>query len=104
MATGTALPLTPTWHAQQTPDAPAIIMGSTGDITTYAELEHRSSRLSNALRALGVRAGDHVAILMENNASFLEVAWAAQRSELHYTAINSHLRPSEVQYVLDDCG
>jgi hypothetical protein len=23
---------------------------------------------------------------------------------LHYTAINSHLRPTEVQYVLDDCG
>jgi fatty-acyl-CoA synthase len=41
---------------------------------------------------------------MENNAPFLEVAWAAQRSELHYTAINSHLRPAELQYVIDDCG
>src|SRR3954451_22146015 len=41
---------------------------------------------------------------MENNRPFLEVAWAAQRSGLHYTAINSHLRPAEVQYVLDDCG
>ena len=41
---------------------------------------------------------------MENNRTFLEVAWAAQRSGLHYTAINSHLRPAEVQYVLDDCG
>src|SRR3954451_8688047 len=41
---------------------------------------------------------------MENNRPFLEVAWAAQRSGLHYTAVNSHLRPAEVQYVLDDCG
>jgi len=40
---------------------------------------------------------------MENNARFLEVAWAAQRSGLWYTAINSHLRAGEVQYVLDDC-
>ena len=29
---------------------------------------------------------------MENNARYLEVAWAAQRSGLYYTAINSHLR------------
>jgi fatty-acyl-CoA synthase len=29
----------------------------------------------------------------------VEVAWAAQRSGLYYTAINSHLRPAEVQYV-----
>ena len=41
---------------------------------------------------------------MENNRPFLEVLWAAQRSGLHYTAINRHLRTGEVQYVLDDCG
>jgi long-chain acyl-CoA synthetase len=97
-------PMTPTWHAERTPDAPAIVMGSTGDTTTYAELEDRSTRLARALRARGIAAGDHVAILMENNRPFLEVAWAAQRSGLHYTTINSHLRPAEVQYVLDDCG
>ena len=41
---------------------------------------------------------------MENNLHFLEVAWAAQRSGLYYTAVNSHLRRNEVQYILDDCG
>ncbi len=41
---------------------------------------------------------------MENNRAYLEVTWAAQRSGLYYTAINKHLRPSEVQYILDDCG
>ena len=45
-----------------------------------------------------------MAVLMENNRAYLEVLWAAQRSGLHYTAINRHLRPGEVQYVLDDCG
>ncbi len=51
-----------------------------------------------------MQPGDHIAIVMENNRAYLEVAWAAQRSGLHYTAINSHLHASEVQYVLDDCG
>src|SRR5438128_2455764 len=96
-------PMTPTWHAEQTPDSPAIIMGGSGETTTYAQLEDRSTRLARVLRACGLGVGDHIAIMMENNRPFLEVAWAAQRSGLYYTAINAHLRPAEVQYVLDDC-
>src|SRR5262249_38063330 len=71
---------------------------------TYAELEERSTRFARALRPRGVRFGDHIAILMENNRPYLEVTWAAQRSGLFYTAINTHLRAAEVQYILDDCG
>ena len=96
--------LTPTRHAEDTPEAAALVMAGSGETVTYAQLEDRSRRLAAALRARGVAAGDHIAILMENNRTFLEVAWAAQRSGLYYTAINSHLRPGEVQYVLDDCG
>jgi long-chain acyl-CoA synthetase len=94
---------TPSWHAERRPDAPALVMGS-GETASFAELEDRSVRFAHALRARGVTAGDHIAILMENNRAYLEVAWAAQRSGLYYTAINWHLRPGEVQYVLDDCG
>jgi fatty-acyl-CoA synthase len=94
--------MTPSWHAERAPDAAAILVGS--ETVTYAQLEDWSTRLALALRARGVRGGDHIAILMENSRRFLEVAWAAQRSGLYYTAINAHLRPPEVQYVLDDCG
>jgi long-chain acyl-CoA synthetase len=96
-------PLTPSRHAHLTPDAPAIVMAGGGTVT-YAELDDRSCRFAAALRSRGLGPGDHIAILMENDRPFLEVAWAAQRSGLYYTAINSHLRPGEVQYVLDDCG
>lgn len=54
------------------------------------------------MRGLGF--GDHIAVLMDNNREYLEVTWAAQRSGLYYTAVNSHLRRAEVQYILDDCG
>ena len=94
---------TPSWHAHRAPDAPAVIMGS-GETTTYAQLEDRSTRFAHVLRARGLGVGDHIAVVMENNRPYLEVLWAAQRSGLHYTAINRHLRPSELQYVLDDCG
>ena len=96
--------LTPTWHAEQTPDAPALVMAGSGDTVSYTALEDRSRRLAQALRSRGVSPGDHIALLMENNRQYLLAAWAAQRSGLYYTAINSHLRPGEVQYVLDDCG
>jgi fatty-acyl-CoA synthase len=94
----------PTTHAARTPDAPAIVMGASGKTTTYAQLEDRSTRLARALRERGLRTGDAIAILLPNERAYLEVAWAAQRSGLHYTAINRHLTPVEVQYVLDDCG
>jgi fatty-acyl-CoA synthase len=97
-------PMTPGWHAAHTPDRPAIVMGSSGTVVTYRELEERSTRLARALRSRGLQVGDHIAILMENCPAFVETAWAAQRSGLYYTAINRHLRASEVQYVLDDCG
>ncbi|MFD6856863.1 acyl-CoA synthetase [Rhodococcus sp. NPDC060090] len=97
------LALTPAAHALRTPDAPAIIMGE-GDVVTYRELDDRSARFATYLRAQGLTTGDHIAILMENSRAFLEVAWAAQRSGLYYTAINRHLRAAEVQYILDDSG
>ncbi|MEU4313076.1 acyl-CoA synthetase [Nocardia sp. NPDC024068] len=95
---------TPGWHAERTPDRPAVIMAASGRVVTYRELEQRSIRGARALRARGLRTGDHIAILMENNAANLEIAWAAQRSGLYYTAINWHLTAGEVQYILDDCG
>jgi fatty-acyl-CoA synthase len=95
--------MTPGWHAHSRPDAPAIVMASSGETTTFAELEERSRRFAGALRSRGLSAGDHIAILMENNRAYLEIAWAAQRSGLYFTAVNSHLRRGEVQYILDDC-
>src|SRR5687768_16040446 len=79
-------------------------MGSSGETTSYVELEERSARFASVLRDRGISSGDHIAVLMENNRPYLEVLWAAQRSGLHYTTINRHITPTEVQYVLDDCG
>ena len=79
-------------------------MAGSGEVASFEQLEDRSRRLAHLLRTNGLHEGDVIAILMENNREFLEVAWAAQRSGLYYTPINSHLRPAEVQYVLDDSG
>lgn len=92
------------FQADEHPDRPAIIMAGSGLVTTYRELDERSNRLAHLLRDAGLRTGDHIALMMENGSEFLEVAWAAQRSGLYYTTLNSHLRRSEAQHILDDCG
>ena len=101
-ATADPPPTVRTW-AERQPDVPAIVMSS-GEVVSYGELESASNRLAQLFRWHGLRTGDHIAILMENNATYLEVAWAAHRAGLYYTALNSHLKTAEVQYILDDCG
>jgi long-chain acyl-CoA synthetase len=86
------------------PDALALVMATSGERRTYRELNEASNRFAHLLRSVGLRQGDHLAICMENNATYLEVAWGAQRAGLYYTAINHHLRRAEMQYILDDCG
>ena len=90
--------------AAQHPERPAIVMGESGEVVTYRELDERSNRLAHLLRAAGLGHGDHIALLMENAPRFLEVVWAALRSGLYVTTINSHLTAEEVTYIVGDCG
>ncbi len=85
-------------------DAAAVVMTDSGAKQTWGELDERSRRLAQFWRAQGLVIGDHVALLMENVIEFPEVCWAAQRSGLMYTPINSHLTVDEVAYILRDCG
>ena len=93
----------PAPHAERRPDHPAVVMAESGKTVTYRQLDDRSNRLAQLLHARGLRFGDHLAILMENNARYLEVCWAAQRSGLYFTPINYHFNADEVAYILDDC-
>ena len=94
----------PAVHAASTPDKPALIMGASGEIVTYAELDRRSNQLARLWRDHGLSPGDHVAIFSENQPHYLEVMWAALRSGLYITTINSYLSAEEVAYILDDSG
>jgi long-chain acyl-CoA synthetase len=90
-------------HAQTTPDKPAVIMGTSGEVVTFGELDARSNRLARLIREAGLVRGDHIALFMENQARFPEVVLAALRSGIYVTAINSFLTAPEVAYILDDC-
>ncbi|MFI5615545.1 acyl-CoA synthetase [Amycolatopsis sp. NPDC051903] len=90
-------------HAEQFPDKPAVVVAG-GEVLTYGQLEERSARLARFLHDAGLRRGDHLAVLSGNDPKVFEVYWAALRSGLYVTAVNRHLAPAEVAYVVDDCG
>jgi acyl-CoA synthetase (AMP-forming)/AMP-acid ligase II len=91
-------------HVESTPDKPAVIMASSGAVLSYRELDERSTRLARLLREAGLQRGDHVALFMENQLRFPEVVWAALRSGLYVTTINSFLTAPELAYIVNDCN
>jgi len=94
----------PCHHALRTPDKAAYVMAGSGEVVTYRQLEERSNQGAQLLRALGLRRGDSIAILMDNNARYFEICFAAQRAGLFFTAMSSRLSAQEAEYIVDDCG
>jgi len=93
----------PRTHAQTRPDQPAYIMGKSGEVVTWIQLEERANRGAHFFRQLGLKVKDKIAIMMENNEHFLEIAHAAIRAGLFYTPISSHLVASEIEYIVKNC-
>lgn len=83
---------------------PAIIMYPSAIAVSFAELEARANRLAHHFRRAGLRRGDTVAVVMENNHHVHAVMWAARRTGLYYTMINTHLTPAEAAYIVDNSG
>ncbi len=94
----------PGTFAASTPDKPAVVMAGSGATLTYRELEEGSARLARYLVGRGLVRGDVVALLADNSPRVYEVYWAAQRAGLYITAVNHHLTPDEVAYIVRDCG
>ncbi|MGY4103754.1 acyl-CoA synthetase [Nocardia sp. R16R-3T] len=89
-------------YAQSTPDKPAVVMSGSGRTITYRELDDDSARFARVLHDLGLGTGDVIAMVSDNAPECFEIYWAALRSGLYVTAVNYHLLPSEVAYILDD--
>ncbi|MEO8813480.1 MAG: acyl-CoA synthetase [Caulobacteraceae bacterium] len=92
----------PSLHARSHPDKAAFIMAASGETVTYGQLDARSNQGAHLLRSLGVRAGDGIAIFMDNSPRFYEVLWAAQRSGVRFTCVSSKLTAAEVEYIVAD--
>ena len=94
----------PSVTAQTYPHKPAIIMGDSGEMVTYKQLDERSNQGAQLFRSLGLKKGDHIGMMMSNCRQFLEICWAAQRAGIIYTPISPPLTRAETAYILENCG
>jgi long-chain acyl-CoA synthetase len=90
-------------HAKTQPDHPAYIMAATGVTVSYRQLDERSNQIAHLLRSLGLKPGDHIAILLENHPRYYEICWGAQRSGIIYTAMSTRLTVGEAAYIVANC-
>nr|WP_090276428.1 long-chain-fatty-acid--CoA ligase [Mycolicibacterium komanii]CRL69795.1 acyl-CoA synthetase [Mycolicibacterium komanii] len=84
------------------PDAVALIAGER--TATFAELDARSNRVAQALRAAGVGFGDRVAFIEKNGIEFFEVACALSKLGAVVVPVNWRLAPPEMLHIIDDAG
>ena len=94
--------LHPVAHARAMPGKAAYIMAATGETVTYAQLDRRADQGAHLLRSLGLKRGDAIAVMMDNNARYLEIMWAAERAGVYVTCLSSKLLVDEAEYILRD--
>lgn len=94
----------PGHFAARTPEKPAAIASASGASVTYAELDKRSAALAGYLHAQGLRHGDAVAVFLENNLAYFDVAWAALRSGLYMVTVSRHATADDAAYMVRDSG
>lgn len=90
-------------HAEQNPDAVALINADTGTTLTWAELHQRSVTAANHFHDLGLRQGDSLAFCLENRFDFVTTLWGATYCGLRFTPISTRLTRDEVGYIIGDC-
>src|SRR5712692_585679 len=88
--------------AQNFANRPAVIDGETR--LSWRAFDVRTRKLATALRRLGVRPGDRVAILMLNSFRYLELYFGVPRAEGIVVPLNFRFSPAEISYTLNDSG
>jgi long-chain acyl-CoA synthetase len=91
-----------TLAADMTIDAPGLYLGER--FLSRDALLARAARAAGGFAALGIGAGDTVALLLRNDLPFFEASYGAANLGAYAVPINFHARAEEVDHVLRDCG
>lgn len=72
---------------------------------TYAQLHGEARQVAAGMRAMGLAKGDHVAILMGNDAAWIQLFYAAAMLGCVTVPVNTRFKAAELQFCLEqaDC-
>lgn len=91
-------------RASINPNSDAYVGDGPQSTLSFAQLNSRSNQMANSLCALGVKAGDRVAIAMMNGAEFIESYFAIAKIGAVVVPLNWRLVPNELEFILKDSG
>ncbi len=87
--------------ADRWPHAPALTFK---DVTvSYAQLWQEVERFAAALRELGLRRGDRVAVYLDKRIETVTALFGASAAGGVFVPVNPLLRPGQVGYIMRDC-
>jgi acyl-CoA synthetase (AMP-forming)/AMP-acid ligase II len=89
-------------HAGLQPEKPGLVEGER--VVSWAQRNERANRAANALSALGVKAGDRVAMMAFNSIAGFELSGGLGKLEAIGVPVNFRLRGAELAYIVNDSG
>lgn len=93
------------WLAHRAAVSPDRLALDAGRVRwTFAELDRQASAMARRLAALGIRAGDRVALLLSNGPTFVALVHAAPRLGAVLVPLNTRLAAPELAWQLGDAG
>src|SRR5260370_26851715 len=81
----------------------AIAFEFEGRQTTFVELDIRTNRVANALRALGVKPRERIAYLGKNSDIYFELLLGAMKANVVMAPVNWRLAKPEIAFIVGDC-
>lgn len=87
-------------QAQRMPDAIAVIAGAR--TVSYAALHQRARAVAAALRALGLRKGDRLGLLMSNRMEWIELCFGAAGAGVTLVPFSTWSTRQELEFLLKD--
>jgi malonyl-CoA/methylmalonyl-CoA synthetase len=81
-------------------DAPAVEWA--GETFTFADVERRSNRVANALRARGFAKGDRLCVRLANRIELVDLYLACVKLGVIFVPINILYRDREIAHIVDD--
>src|SRR5262245_39376607 len=85
------------------PSRPALGLGPQV-LRSYGEMAGRVARLAGALRGMGLKPGDRVAIAARNSPDYVETLYAIWHAGLAAVPANAKLHGAELGYILEQSG
>lgn len=91
--------------ATYSPQAIAFTDGDTGEELSYGDLNRRGNHLAqHLLSVIGLRHGDRIAIVAENNLAYPLLFVAAQKAGFILVPVNYRLSVPEMSFILKDAN